>query len=148
MSSPKRARDTPARFEVVFSDTLRLFDKDGNNIEFKCVNAKTGLFSAGFNGRVFVGNCDCCLDLYNQDGGCCEGPLLGLTLDNMLNIYANADKKRDFLGEALPRDKLNAHFSFKGAPARGLSALSAFGSSSSRLRRTTSAAPLVPRAAS
>jgi hypothetical protein len=81
MSSPKHARDAPALFEVVVSDTLRLFDKDGSNIELTCVNAKTGHFSACFNGCVFVGNCNCCLDLYKQDGSCSEGPMLGFTLD-------------------------------------------------------------------
>jgi hypothetical protein len=115
MSSPKRARDAPARFEVVFSDTLRIFDKDGNNIEFKCVNTKTGLFSVSFNGRICVGNNNHCLDLYKQDGNCSEGSLLGFTLEKMLDNYANADKKRYYLGEALPHDELNAHFSFKGA---------------------------------
>jgi hypothetical protein len=115
MSSPKRARDALARFKVVFSDTLRTFDKDGNNIEFKCVNAKTELFSVSFNERICVGNNNRCLDLYKQDGDCSEGSLLGFTLEKMLDIYANAEKKRYYMGEALPRDELNAHFSFKGA---------------------------------
>ena len=115
MASSKRARDAFAQFEVVSvkPDVLRLFDNDGSSIEFKCVNAKTGLFSATglfSDGRVFVGNYNHCLDLRGQNGG---GPVMGLTLDKTLDIYADAHKKRYFLGDVLPRDEWNAHFSFK-----------------------------------
>jgi hypothetical protein len=40
---------------------------------------------------------------------------MGFTLDKMLNVYTNADKKRYYLGGALPRYELNTHYSFKGA---------------------------------
>jgi hypothetical protein len=77
--------------------------------------------TACFNGRVFVGNYERCLDLYKQDGGYSEGPLLGFTLDKMLSVYTNVDKKRYYLGGALPSDELKAHYSLKGA--RSISAI-------------------------
>ncbi len=41
--------------------------------------------------------------------------MLGFTLDKMIDIYTNADKKRNYLGGALPSNELNTHYSFKGA---------------------------------
>jgi hypothetical protein len=112
---------TIRKFEIVsdYTYTLRIFNCEGEAIEFGLANPRSNVLTAKFKGKCYVGYLHMNPGSYDENGVCISRHTTGVTLASLLTIFSSPDEKRPWF-PTQPLESWNAWFVSR-PPAVGLS---------------------------